>query len=398
MAPRLHSVSVALSLTMLLGACTSRTPTDPPSRSLTPTTSSPTPPTPAQVKVAFIEDLSSDEAAGRVLPALHAAGLAFANATLGGALPAVVDLIPLDTQGDTSQTADIIDEIATDPTYVAAVIAPYLSDQAGLAAALDAAGVPILSLSSRRPALGTAGLTSWRRIVANRAEEVAALAAYVAALPTSSGKPCVARGPDLDDARWAHLLARTLGTASGPSTVVVADPDAASSAAAAIADTGCGVVVWAGSVEIAEALRTALTEGGSDVVLVGGDELKDDAYPDVVGPAGDGTVAFCPCADLSLSTDLAAQRFIQDYQAEHGLPPGPYAAEAWDAAKMVVRALRSGAASREEVLAFLDASGPFQGLANRYEFTPGGELVPASAVVRAYRDRGSRWIELSLPA
>lgn len=397
MARRLHRVSIALALTMLFGACTSETPTDPPSRSVPPTTSSPTPPSPAQVKVAFIEDLSSDEAAGRVLPALQAAGLAFANATLGGALPVAVDLVPLDTQGDPSQTADIIDEIATDPTYVAAVIAPYLSDQAGLAAALDEAGVPMLSLSSRQPALGTAGLTSWRRIVANRAEEAAALAAYVAALPASSGEPCFARGPDPDDARWAHLLARTLGTASGPSAVV-ADPDAASSAATAIADTGCGVVVWAGSVAIAEALRTALTEGGSDVVLVGGDELKDDAYPDIVGPAGDGTVAFCPCADLSLSTGLPAQRFIQDFQAEHGLPPGPYAAEAWDAAKMLVRALRSGAASREEVLAFLDASGPFQGLANRYEFAPGGELAPPSAVVHAYRDRGSRWIELSLPA
>jgi hypothetical protein len=60
---------------------------------------------------------------------------------------------------------------------------------------------------------------------------------------------------------------------------------------------------------------------------------------------------------------------------------------------MLVRALGSGASSREEVLAFLDASGPFQGLANRYEFAPGGELNPASAIVHVYRVRGGRWIE-----
>jgi branched-chain amino acid transport system substrate-binding protein len=396
MARRLPRACLALAFTMLFAACPSTAPADPSLPSPSATTA-PTPSTPVQLKVAFIEDLSSDETEGRILPSLQAAGLAFANATLGGALPAAVDLVPMDTQGDPSQTSDIVDEITTDPTYVAALIAPYLSDQAGLAEALDETGVPTLSLSIGQPALGTAGLTAWRRIVANRAEETAALAAYVTALPAAGGGVCVARGPDPQDARLAHLVVRALGSAAGPS-VTVADPEAAASTATEIAGTGCGVVVWAGSAAIAEALRTALTQRAADVVLVGGDDLKDDAYPDVVGPAGDGTVAFCPCADLSSSTDLSAQRFIQDFQAEHGLPPGPYAAEAWDAAKMLVRALGSGATSRAEVLAFLAASGPFQGLANRYEFAPGGELTPAAAVVHAYRDRGGRWIELSAPA
>jgi branched-chain amino acid transport system substrate-binding protein len=395
MARRFPRASLALAFTMLFGACTSRTLADPSSRSPS-ARSSPSPSAPALVKVAFIEDLSSDEAEGRVLPSLQAAGLALSNATLGGALPVAVDLVPMDTQGDPSRTNDIVDEIATDPTYVAALIAPYLSDQAGLAKSLDGAGVPTLSLSSGQPSLGIGGLTAWRRIVANRAEETAALAAYVTALPAAGGGPCIARGPDPQDARLAHQVARALGGASG-SSVTVADPESAPTAATAIADRGCGVVVWTGSVTIAEALRTALTERGADVVLVGGDDVKDDAYPDVVGPAGDGTVALCPCADLSSSTSLSAQRFIQDFQAEHGLPPGPYAAEAWDAAKMLVRALGSGATSRGEVLAFLDASGPFQGLANRYEFAPGGELTPAAAIVHAYRDRGGRWIELPAP-
>jgi branched-chain amino acid transport system substrate-binding protein len=376
---------------MLLGACTSTAPADPSSPSPSATTT-PTPSTPPRVKVAFIEDLSSDEAEGRILPSLQAAGLALSNATLGGALPVGVDLVPMDTQGDPSRSNDIVDEISTDPTYVAALIAPYLSDQAGLAEALDEAGVPSLSLSAGQPALGTAGLTAWRRIVANRAEETAALAAYVTALPAAGAGTCIARGPDPQDARLAHLVARALGGASALS-VTVADPEAASSAATEIVATGCGVVVWAGSVTIAEALRTALTQRAASAVLVGGDDLKDDAYPDAVGPAGDGTVAFCPCVDLSSSTDLSGQRFIQDFQAEHGLPPGPYAAEAWDAAKMLVRALGSGATSRGEVLAFLGASGPFQGLANRYEFAPGGELDPSSAIVHGYRVRGGRWIE-----
>ena len=396
MVRRSHRVSGALALAMLLGSCTSGTPADPAPTSTTPSASSPSPATPTEVKVAFIEDLSSDDAVGRVLPAFQAAGLAFANATLGGALPVVVDLVPLDTQGDPSRTADIAQEVSTDPTYVAAVIAPYLSDQATIVAGLDRAAVPMLSLSSRQSGLGTIGLTAWRRVVANRAEEAAAVAAYVGALPYAKAATCIARGPDPDDARWAHLLAGSFDVALAP-PVVVGEPDAASAAATSIVESGCRVVVWAGSVTIAESLRTALSGRGADLVFVGGDELKDDTYPDTVGPPGDGTVAFCPCADLSLSTELSAQRFVQDFQVEHGIPPGPYAAEAWDAAKMLVRALGSAATSREDVLAYLDASGPFQGLANRYEFAPDGELASSSATVHAYRDRGGRWIELSLP-
>src|SRR3989304_2294690 len=53
--------------------------------------------------------------------------------------------------------------------------------------------------------------------------------------------------------------------------------------------------------------------------------------------------AACPCPDVSTSTDPAVIRFIQDYQAEFGSPPGPYAAEAWDAARALLAALTARA-------------------------------------------------------
>jgi ABC-type branched-subunit amino acid transport system substrate-binding protein len=108
-------------------------------------------------------------------------------------------------------------------------------------------------------------------------------------------------------------------------------------------------------------------------------------------------VAACPCADLSTSTDLAAQRFIQDYQADFGLPPGAFAAEAWDVAGMFVRAFRAGATSRAQVLASLWGTDRFRGLANTYVFEPDGELAPGSARVRLFRDEGGRWIQLPSP-
>ena len=132
------------------------------------------------------------------------------------------------------------------------------------------------------------------------------------------------------------------------------------------------------------------------MAFVGGDAMKDPTYLSVSGRAGLGTVAACPCADLSTSTGLAAQRFIQDYQADFGLPPGAFAAEAWDVAGMFVRAFRAGATSRSQVLASLWGTDRFRGLANTYEFEPHGELTAGSARVRLFRDEGGRWIALKL--
>lgn len=347
------------------------------------------------MKIAFIEDLSDPEAEGRVQSALNGAALGLSNAALLGGLPATIDLVPLDTGGDPDRAAQIAGEVAADPSFVGAIIAPYLEDQASAAVVLDGAGVPTLSLSSRQPGLGALGLTTWRRLVASHAEEAAALAASVEASTGSRRRVCLLRGPEATDARWARLVERALG-----SEVVLQDlapgADAVPSVIAKVEAAGCGTVVWGGSAEEGAAFGSAMAQARlGRVELAGGDLLKDDAHLGAAGRAGAPTLATCPCVDLSTSTYLAAQRFIQDYQAEHGLPPGPYAAEAWDAARMFVQAVRSGAITRIAILAELETAPPFAGLANTYAFASDGELAASSAVVHVYRDEGGRWIETS---
>jgi branched-chain amino acid transport system substrate-binding protein len=167
--------------------------------------------------------------------------------------------------------------------------------------------------------------------------------------------------------------------------------------ARAVSRSRCGVVVWGGSSTTGALVRRSLNQaGGRTIAFVGGDAIKDPIYLSVSGRTGLGTVAACPCADLSTSTALAAQRFIQDYQADFGLPPGAFAAEGWDVAGMFVSAFRAAAATKAEVLASLWGTDRFRGLANTYVFEPNGELVPGSARVRLFRDEGGRWIPLEL--
>jgi ABC-type branched-subunit amino acid transport system substrate-binding protein len=347
------------------------------------------------LKIAFLEDLSSDEAAVRSAPAFQGAKLAFDTAALGDGLPVSVELISVDTGGDAATAATAAREIVSDPTFVGAIGAPSLTEREQSAAGdlLDRGGLPTLTLSPLGPNLSNRGWTAWRRTVADVTMEGRAIAAFVDSVPSSRRGVCV-----LGDGSSGSRALLGAVAATTTSEVVLRWHTAATEPASlhiarAVSRARCGVVVWGGSSTTGALVRRALHEAGTPrISFVGGEAMKDPVYLTVAGRAGLGTVVACPCADLTTATDLASQRFIQDYQADFGVPPGAFAAEAWDAAGMFVQALRAGGASRAEVLAFLWETQTYRGLAGTYEFRPDGELARSSARVRLYRDEGRRWI------
>jgi branched-chain amino acid transport system substrate-binding protein len=353
-------------------------------------TASPTAVTP--LKIAFLEDLAPAEAEGQVLPALHAAELALANAGNTDELLSPVELVPIDTSNETA--TDLVTEVADDPSFVGAIVGPYLEDQAAVVAPLDRAGIATLSLSSRGTHVAEMGLERWRRLVAPRALEAAALASTVDRMAAAGNGLCLLDA--LASPGWPKLIRTELRS---PVILQMPSPESTADIARAVervAEANCAVVIWDGSAEVAGVFRKAMVERGlRNVTFAGPDTLKQDVYLATAGPAARRTVVTCPCVDLSAATGLKAQRFIQDYQAQEGVPPGPYAAEAWDAARMFVQAVRAGADGREAVAAALARTRTYEGLAGRYAFAPDGELRPGTQIVYLYRDEGGRWIRIA---
>jgi arginine/ornithine transport system substrate-binding protein len=105
-------------------------------------------------------------------------------------------------------------------------------------------------------------------------------------------------------------------------------------------------------------------------------------------------VVSCSCVDLTTSSRLDAQRFINAFQFDVGASPGPYAVEGWDAGNAFVDAIRAGAITRQRVTAELAGRRRYAGLAGTYAFGADGELRPRSAPIRFYRAEGGRWISL----
>jgi branched-chain amino acid transport system substrate-binding protein len=355
--------------------------------------SSATPAPVTDVKIAFFEDRSPDGAITRLAPAFQGARLALDAAALSPTLPVEVDLVTVDTGGDPQAAAEAARQVAEDPAFVGAIGAPYLGDQESIGEVLDAAGVPTITLSGLDSSLADAGWTTWRRAVPTQANEAAALARYVGALPGAARGACLANGGGRVGAGLLQSVTEALESPIALRSRVAQTQASVEALADSVNEAGCGVLVWGGfAIQGAVVRRSLVASGLRHVAFVGSGGIKDDAYLRLAGRAGHSTVATCPCADLSTSTTLAARRFIQDYQAAFGLPPGPYAAEAWDVTHMFLEAIREGATSRGEVAAYLGGLSAYEGLAGTYAFGGNGELAPETARMWFYEDDGGRWL------
>jgi branched-chain amino acid transport system substrate-binding protein len=350
-------------------------------------------PDPVPVKVAFLHDLSVPGSAQAVAPALLGLQLALQEAFERGDLPVIPEVVGLDVEGDDEKARELAGEIANDPSYVAAVIAPFWSEPVSVGEALQSAGVPTISLSELDPSLATQGWSSWRRAVAGVARESAALAAVIRGSSRSvSGTCVVGDGSSLSEI-LGGLLTTNLGAGGVVMSGVLPDEDALASIVQRVDRAGCGTVAWTGFGPGATQLRTGLTEAGTgSVALVGSSAMKTESYLSTTAGAGDGTIVTCACVDLGSSTRPEARHFIHDFQSKYGSPPGVFGAEGWDVGGMLLATFRAGAVDRRTVAAALARSDGYKGLANTYRFGVGGELVSGAAGVHVFRAEGVRWV------
>jgi ABC-type branched-subunit amino acid transport system substrate-binding protein len=285
-------------------------------------------------------------------------------------------VVPFDVGGQDG-AVEAAAAIAADEAFAGAIAAPGVGGQAELATALGAIEVPLVSLSDRG-AVSSAPPGTWLRLVAPLRVQAESLAQAAASVRAARRGICAVTAPP-DGTVFARAIRSSL-----PAHAEVAD------AAEALA-SACGVVVWPGDAAGGAALATGLAGAEAGPVLIGGPALRDPEFLELAGEAAEGAISICSCAEVSTSLELAAQRFVQDYQAEVGSPPGPYAVEAWDAGHLLARALREAGPARADVVAWLAGLSQLDGLGGSYTVVNGEIADPASSV-RRFRVAGGRWM------
>jgi polar amino acid transport system substrate-binding protein len=353
---------------------------------------SPTP-EPVPIKIAFLHDMSVPASSQIVVPSLLGLELAIKEAVDAGGLSVIPEVVGLDAGGDPARAIELAQEVAADPTYVAAVIGPFWSEPSAAGDTLDGAGVPTLSLSNVDPSLASRGWSSWRQVVAELPREVAVLEAAIDGSPRSATGVCLVGDGSIGATTLGDLLTKAIGEGRVAASLELADETALGGVLDRIDRTACGVVGWTGSGLGATLLRTGMTQAGLvSVPIFGSASMKTDAYLSTTAGAGDGTIVACACVDLGSSTRPDARRFIHDFQSQYGTAPGVDAAEAWDVGGMLLRAFRAGAATRASVSADLATSDVYFGLANTYRFVADGELASGSSRIHVFRAEGVRWV------
>ena len=360
---------------------------------------SPSEPGRPDVKIAFFQDLSVPDHVDLVSPSFLALDMVVQRKLADGG--ATAEVVQFDTGGDAPTAIEMAQEVAADPAFVLAVAAPFWHEPAEVAHILAEAGLPTISLSpvsaspwlASPPPAGDAS-TLWRRFVPDRRAE-ASLLAEIAGSRSAEGEPQPVCLVD-DGSQYGRGLVEQVEIALGswPSSRI--DGSVATGAADAVATAGCRVVVWGGfppgARELALAMRAAGSARGRPVD-VAGDALKTTIPP--TSPAGDGEVVgsvACSCVDVSLDLRLPSRRFVNAYQSEHGLAPGVYAAEAWDAGRLAGDAIASGAIDRTAMRAAFDGLTTYVGVARTYAFDDRGELVRAEPGL--FAAAGTRWLPL----
>ena len=354
---------------------------------------------PRAVKIAFFQDLSVPESLDLVSPSFLALDTVVQREVVGGE-GIDAEVVQLDTGGDATTAAGMAREVAADPSFVLAVIAPFWKEPPEVARILAEAAVPTMSLSpeSASPWLSAPSPPGdpaelWRRFVPDRGTQAVLLAGVARRSSDDATQPVCLVG---DGSDYSAELATGIEAALGPLSSTLFEGADASAAAHELASSGCGVVVWTGfppgARDLAEAMREAdpATERTIDLA---GDALK--AVMPLMSSGGEGVVVesvTCPCVDVSVALDLASRTFLNAYQSEHGLAPGVYAAEAWDAASIVAEALTSGGSTRAGMRAAFRAITSYDGVAQTYTFDSEGEPIGARAGL--FTAAGTRWLPL----
>jgi branched-chain amino acid transport system substrate-binding protein len=322
----------------------------------------------------------SGDAATIGVPIFEGIEYAVDEVNKSGELACTIELQAEDSQGSPDQAPPLAQRLVENEELVA-IVGPYFSGETLATGDIYSdAGVAFICPSCTNETIDDQGFATFFRAVANDAVQGPTAAEYIRGALNPSVVAVVHDNQDYSKG-LAETVARELGDiAKGPFVINPEETDY-SAVVSQVADTNPDVVYYGGYVPQAGPLAKQLHEAGVDAVFVSDDGTKDAAFGELAGPeAADGAIVTCPCVDPTQIP--AAQDFVDGMRAAYGEEaPGTFAADAYDAARLVFEALKDFGPDdsiedvRAGVVEFLKNVEGYQGIAKTYTFDDKGEVV-----------------------
>ena len=296
-------------------------------------------------------------------------------------LPVKVEMVVKDDRADPKAAIRAAEQLAQDPTVVAVVGHYNSSTTLAAAPVYNREKLVAISPSATSPIISQAGPYLYR-VVPSDAFQGQALARFAV---EDLGAQKIAILHDQDDygkglAFFFSREARRRGAEIVGKFPVTPDElgPPARAALQAKPDLIFIACVYATAAPICHFLRSARFPG----VILGGDGLISEMFLKEAGKAAEGVYH-------TLYTDPGSwrmQNFRRQFEKAFGHPPIFWAAFAYDAAGLILAALREGHTSREEVKAYLDLLGkklpPYPGVTGDIAFNQEGDILRGILIAR----------------
>lgn len=293
-----------------------------------------------------------------------------------GTLPCTIELQSEDSQGDPNQAGPLARSLVERERLVA-VVGPYFSGETlATGRIFSQADVVFVTPSATGASIDDQGFTTFFRTVADDAIQGQVAAAYLGSLGADT-IAVVHDNQDYSKGLADAVVAGLGGSVAGPFIIDPQESDY-SAVVAEVKDAQPQVVFYGGYSPQAGPFLAQLRQAGVQAAFVSDDGTKDSSFGDLAGPASEGAQVTCPCADpLQIP---AAREFVEGIQATYDRPPGTFAADAYDATRLIVEGLAGAAGDdpieriRGRILDYLSRVEGYQGITKNYTFGENGQV------------------------
>ncbi len=321
----------------------------------------------------------SGDAAALGTPIAQGVEYAIDQANEAGSTACELVLVSKDTGGDAARAPKVAEGLVGNDNLVFCAC-PYFSGEVLAAGALFAdAGIP-LSGTGTDDAIGEQGFRTWFGAVSSDDTQAQVAADYISGALKAERVAVVHDGQDYSSGFADVVLAELGAAAVGPFVLDLGSVSYAG-VVAEVKAANPDLVYYGGYTADAGPLARQLREAGVTAQFMSGSGSKDPSFGELAGPAAEGALVTCPCADpLKIE---AAQEFVDGMRAEFGKgAPGTLATEIFDVTSFVIEKLAQyegepgdiAAVRAHLVAAFRDEEG-HAGLAQTYRWGDSGEFA-----------------------
>ena len=257
------------------------------------------------------------------------------------------------------------------------------------------AGITIVNPSASNGTLQDQGFKTWHRVMPNDFAEGPAAADWLAkqakkVIVISDKSPY---GEGVAGAVTKELKSKGVD-------VISQGADATSTrnynpVAQTVKQSGAPALFYAGYDAQGAQLAKALKAVGYDGLRMSGNGVKSSVFTDGAKDAGEGWYFSCGCADAL--TVPQAKAFVDAYKKAFNTDPSTYSPEAYDAANILIQAIKKakdgGEVTREAVDKAVDET-DYKGVTAQIKFGSNGDLPEGEGVVNLFQQKGGKIVSL----